>query len=332
MSDGPPEPAASSAGSYAGGSPFDALASGYDSVFSASHLGRELRRVVWAELDRLVQPDSHWLDLGCGTGEDVLWLCRRGASVFGVDASSAMLAVAAGKARAAGIGAARLRLARVDLNQPGGLADSLAAGLRDAVADSLTTSRTDGMTDGRTDGAAHTAQSRVSDEQGFPGSPFDGALADFGVLNCVMDLPRLGTELGALLAPGAALLTVTMGPFCVWETGAGLAALQPKRAFRRWRSRRFSTRSGSTPLHYPWPSALAQGLAATFVPQGPPRALGLLLPPTDVAAFLRRRPAILSLLGRAEGLLRKLPGAAWGSDHYVTVFRRRADDATIPAL
>ena len=58
------------------------------------------------------------------------------------------------------------------------------------------------------------------------------------------------------------------------------------------------------------------------------KALGLLLPPTDAGAFLRRRPAWLARLGRLEDLLRKLPGAAWGSDHYVMTFHRRTAEAT----
>lgn len=209
-----------------------------------------------------------------------------------------MLAVAAGKARAAGIGAARLRLARVATNEPGGLADSLAAGLRDAVADSLTTSRTDGMTDGRTDGAAHTARSRASDEHGFPvtlrwraGRLRRAQLRDGPTAS--------GHRTGRPARARRSAADRHHGPFLRLGDGCGVGGAATERAFRRWRSRRFSTRSGSTPLHYPWPSALAQGLAATFVPQGPPRALGLLLPPTDVAAFLRRRPAILSLLGGA---------------------------------
>ena len=267
-------------------SAFDALAATYDASFTDSHLGRELRRVVWSGLDRLPIAGRRWLDLGCGTGEDALFLCRRGAEVLAVDASAAMLALARKKARAAGLEAAVLHWAQVDLNRPEALMSAA----------------------GR--------------------STFDGALADFGSLNCVTDLSRLAAVLGELLAPGACLMTVTMGPFCVWETLGGLAAGRPRHAIRRWRSRRFRTRSGSCPLRYPAPATLARAVAPCFEVRQGPEALGLLLPPTDAGAFLRRRPAWLARLGRLEDRLRKLPGAAWGSDHYVMTFHRRTAEAT----
>lgn len=268
-------------------SPFDALAEGYDGAFTDSSLGRELRRAVWQNLDGLPLAGRRWLDLGCGTGEDALWLCRRGATVVGVDASVAMLAVAATKARQAGVDATRLHLARADLNQP----ESLPAACG-------------------------------------PGD-FDGALANFGVLNCVADLPRLVAVLDRLLAPSAPLLAITMGPFCAWEVAGGLLGGRVGRAARRWRLRRFATASGQTPLRYPSPAALARDLAPCFIAAQRPLALGLLLPPTDIAAFLRRRPVALKLLGQVEGLVRGLPGAAWLSDHYVTRFHRTPSAATL---
>lgn len=270
-------------------SPFDALAEAYDDAFTHSSLGRELRRAVWQSLDGLSLAGRRWLDLGCGTGEDALWLCSRGASVLGVDASPAMLAVAATKARQAHVYATHLHLARVDLNQP----ESLPAACG-------------------------------------PGG-FDGALANFGVLNCVADLPRLVAVLDGLLAPGAPLLVVTMGPFCAWEVAGGLLAGRPGRAARRWRLRRFATASGQTALRYPSPATLARDLAPCFIAARRPLALGLLLPPTDMAAFLRRRPAALKLLGQVEGRIRGLPGAAWLSDHYVIRFHRIPSAATLSA-
>lgn len=71
--------------------PFDALASSYDADFSGSPIARELRGRVQARLARLFSPGKHVLELGCGTGEDALWLARRGAHVTATDASLAML-------------------------------------------------------------------------------------------------------------------------------------------------------------------------------------------------------------------------------------------------
>jgi len=278
---------AESAASRISPSPFDALAPRYDAAFSDSHLGRELRQVVWRCLERLPLEDRSWLDLGCGTGEDTLWLRGRGATVVGVDASEAMLRLATAKARSAGLDGSRLRLASIDLNQPEALL---------AVCGSRW---------------------------------FDGALADFGVLNCVTDLSRLGAVLAGLLQPDAPLLTVTMGPCCAWELAGGLFAGRPRHAARRWQRRHFATSSGQTALRYPSPATLAREFAPHFLPTGRPLALGLLLPPTDLAAFLRRRPAALRLLGRLEAGIRGLPGAAWASDHYVTRFRRAPTGPTL---
>ena len=83
--------------------PFDAAAAGYDAGFSNTQLGRWLREAVWSHLGRAFGPGDHVLELGCGTGEDAVWLARRGVRVTATDASSAMLEVAQSKVAAAGV-------------------------------------------------------------------------------------------------------------------------------------------------------------------------------------------------------------------------------------
>src|SRR5260221_9292896 len=85
--------------------PFDAAAAGYDAAFSDSVCGRALRESVWRRLEPHVHGAINLLDLGCGTGEDAIWLARRGCNVVAVDNSTAMLSVAAAKIARAGLGA-----------------------------------------------------------------------------------------------------------------------------------------------------------------------------------------------------------------------------------
>jgi SAM-dependent methyltransferase len=84
-------------------SPFDAVASSYDSEFTDSRLGRWLRQLVWHHLETAFQPGVHVLELGCGTGEDAIWLARRGFKVTATDASTEMLARARQRAGAEGL-------------------------------------------------------------------------------------------------------------------------------------------------------------------------------------------------------------------------------------
>jgi SAM-dependent methyltransferase len=81
--------------------PFDALAPGYDRDFTTSPIARYLRARVHARLDEHFRPGAHVLELGCGTGEDALYLAARGVHLTATDASPAMLDITRAKVKAA---------------------------------------------------------------------------------------------------------------------------------------------------------------------------------------------------------------------------------------
>jgi len=83
--------------------PFDIVAAEYDAAFTEHRLGRWLREAVWAHLDTAFAPGDHVLELGCGTGEDAVYLARRGVQVHATDRSIGMLAVARHKAAVRGV-------------------------------------------------------------------------------------------------------------------------------------------------------------------------------------------------------------------------------------
>jgi SAM-dependent methyltransferase len=93
--------------------PFDALASTYDAEFSASPIARELRGRAQARLAALFPAGAHALELGCGTGEDALWLARRGVRVTATDSSAAMRDAARAKTQ----GEPLVQVAPLDLAQ-----------------------------------------------------------------------------------------------------------------------------------------------------------------------------------------------------------------------
>jgi SAM-dependent methyltransferase len=73
---------------------FGLIAERYDETFTRTTIGRAQRRVVWAALERAFSRGDRVLELNCGTGEDALFLGRRGVCVTACDASLEMIAVA----------------------------------------------------------------------------------------------------------------------------------------------------------------------------------------------------------------------------------------------
>jgi len=145
---------------------------------------------------------------------------------------------------------------------------------------------------------------------------FDGALANFGVLNCVADLRWLGERLGGMLRPGARFVAVVMPPFCLWETAWYLLHGDAARAARRWYPTTADIRGATLPVWYPSSATLTGALAPWFNSRGV-EGLGTLLPPSYLARFVERWPAWIAQADRRMPL-----GHMW-ADHYVAVLERR---------
>lgn len=94
---------------------FDRAAASYDDDFTNKLLGRLIRRSVRRELATIAD-GARILELGCGTGEDAVWLAKRGYRVTAIDASIEMLRMTRAKADDANVD---VDVQQVDLRCPG---------------------------------------------------------------------------------------------------------------------------------------------------------------------------------------------------------------------
>lgn len=76
---------------------FDAIATEYGNLWTATRAGQLQRDAVWRYTAHLFPSGSRVLDLGCGTGDDALMLMARGVQVIGLDASAEMVRIACGR-------------------------------------------------------------------------------------------------------------------------------------------------------------------------------------------------------------------------------------------
>ena len=152
---------------------------------------------------------------------------------------------------------------------------------------------------------------------------FDGAFSNFGGLNCVADLRPLARFLAACLGPGAPLVLVVMGPFCLWETGWNLLRGRPRAAARRWRRGGAAAHIGgqTVTVHYPRPGRLARLFAPDFCPLGL-TGLGVALPPSLLAGAMERRRRLFRTLGAVEDRIARLWPFPLLADHYILELER----------
>jgi ubiquinone/menaquinone biosynthesis C-methylase UbiE len=113
------------------GDAFDRVGAGYDDYLN-TELGVWFRRRVWERLAALFKPGDRVLELGCGTGQDAIWLAQRGVRVLASDASEAMLAETLRKAKAAGV-ESMITVQLLDLNEAARWSINLDDGLFDGA-------------------------------------------------------------------------------------------------------------------------------------------------------------------------------------------------------
>jgi ubiquinone/menaquinone biosynthesis C-methylase UbiE len=77
---------------------FDSVAAHYDETFTNTEIGKLQRARVWNYLDSfLPNRPINILELNCGTGEDAIWLAKKGHTVLATDVSEKMVEVARAK-------------------------------------------------------------------------------------------------------------------------------------------------------------------------------------------------------------------------------------------
>jgi SAM-dependent methyltransferase len=287
----------------AGTAAFDELAAGYDEGFTATAIGTLMREAVWRRLDACFAAGDRVLELNCGTGEDAVHLARRGVRVLATDASAAMLALARTKVEGAGLGGAvevrRLAIEELPALQP----QAAAPADRDRPGDP-------GSPGGPGSPGNHG-------DPGDPGDwqpPFDGALSNFGGLNCVADLRAAAAGLAACLRPGAVAVVCVMGPLVPWEWAWFLGHGQPARALRRLRPGGAHWR-GLT-IRYPTIGRVRRALAPAFRLRRA-AAVGALLPPSYAERWAARHSGLLRRLARWERRIETWPPFPWLADHFL---------------
>jgi SAM-dependent methyltransferase len=263
---------------------FDQVAAEYDVEFTHRPLARMLREAVWARLGAHFQAGMQVLELGCGTGEDAVWLAKNGVRVTATDVAQEMLKVARQKAEQAGV-ANRIETMVLDAAAP-----------RSGVMSARNGSRT------------HV---------------YDGAYSNFGALNCVQDLRPLARTLVEWIKPGGKLVLVFIHRWCAWEIGWHLLHLKPRAAFRRLRRGGVDAWVGHSTVHVWYPSigqirrAFAPGFKIARV-----IGLGIFLPPSYLEDVVESRPRLFRALARLERKTSTAFLPSRLADHLIIEFER----------
>jgi SAM-dependent methyltransferase len=149
--------------------------------------------------------------------------------------------------------------------------------------------------------------------------PFDGALSNFGGLNCVADLRAVIDGLAVCVRPGGTAVLCVMGPIVPSEWAWFLLHGQPRRAFRRFA--RVTSWRGMA-IRYPSIRSMRRLLSPSFEVRRV-WALGTLIPPSYAEPWAQRHPRLVARLAATERRVERWPGVAELADHYVLEIVRR---------
>lgn len=145
---------------------------------------------------------------------------------------------------------------------------------------------------------------------------YDGAISNFGALNCVSDLKCLGPQLARLIRRDGYFAVCVLGRFCLWETVWFLLHGNIRKAARRWRG---TVSQPDFDIYYPTVRQLRDALALEFT-LVEVSGIGLCIPPSYVNGLSRSSLARLALADRRFAhwpVLRAL------ADHRLLIFVRR---------
>jgi SAM-dependent methyltransferase len=158
---------------------------------------------------------------------------------------------------------------------------------------------------------------RIQDLETLTGT-YDGAISNFGALNCIPNPEVLRMPLARLVRRGGTLAICVFGRFCLRETLYYLMRRQARKAARRWTGSAFSASLG-IPVFYPTVRRIRRALAPDFV-LSRVAGIGLCVPPSYVEGLSEKQLARFDAIDRH---LAHRPFARMLADHRLLIFVRR---------
>ncbi len=278
---------------------FDKVAYQYDVAFTHTHIGVAQRNSVWAYLDEVFEEDFknnslyiNILEITCGTGEDAIWLAKKGFNIVATDISPQMIQIAEQKfAQINKENKLNIKFQSIDFKD---------------INENIVKNKTN--------------------------NKFDLVFSNFGGLNCASQenlLKWLNNDLITILKPKGRFIGVIMPKFCLWESLYFLCKFSPKKAFRRWTSAPQMANLdnlSSISTWYHQPEMLQQNLKENFDFIAL-KGVGLVLPPSYLNSFFKNKIKLLNFLSKIEHFLVKISMFrglfARISDHYLIDFRKK---------
>jgi ubiquinone/menaquinone biosynthesis C-methylase UbiE len=144
---------------------------------------------------------------------------------------------------------------------------------------------------------------------------FDGAISNFGALNCVGNLPVVAVSLARLVRPGGRLALCVLGRFCAWETLYYALRFQWSKSCRRWRR---SAPFREMMIHYPGVAEIRAAFAPDFELYRW-TGVGLLVPPS----YVKLPAALVHMLAACDRFLTRLPLLRALADHRLLLLVRK---------
>lgn len=150
-------------------------------------------------------------------------------------------------------------------------------------------------------------------------APYRYVFSNFGGLNCISDLARVGRLVSQVLSPGGRFSMVIMPPFCPWDL-AHLLHGDFRNATRRFHP-------GGTvahvegqhfQVHYFTPERVMRALGKNYSMLSL-EGLSIFAPPADRRGFPNHHPALYKLLTQVDETLSKwTPFNHWGDFYMMT--------------
>ena len=150
------------------------------------------------------------------------------------------------------------------------------------------------------------------------GGAFDGAISNFGTLNCVEDLPAVARSLAGLVRPGGRVAICLLGRFCAWETLYYGVRWQFGKALRRLVGHALACPPSAIMVHYPTVAQTRVSFAPAFELQRW-TGIGLCVPPS----YVKLPAALVGCLAACDRLLARLPLLRALADHRLFLLVRK---------